>query len=111
MNYWIQGDAANADKIKAAFEKLGMDCASDYNYQSERMLYFTFDGKVVTASCESYKAIIKTHPDYEELELPKPHYDIAFMGIGDSYSQCIPFEGNEHLLGTTYMPSEEFINW
>lgn len=30
---------------------------------------------------------------------------------GASFQQCIPFEGNEKLLGTTYMPSEEFINW
>ena len=30
---------------------------------------------------------------------------------GASFQQCIPFEGNEHLLGTTDMPSEEFINW
>ncbi len=27
------------------------------------------------------------------------------------YPQCIPFEGNEHLLGTTDMPDERFINW
>ena len=27
------------------------------------------------------------------------------------FTQCIPFEGNEHLLGTTDMPSEEYINW
>ena len=30
---------------------------------------------------------------------------------GVSFTQCIPFEGNEHLLGTTDMPSEEYINW
>ena len=34
-----------------------------------------------------------------------------FCCIGNSFSQCIPFEGNEHLLGTTDMPSDEFINW
>ena len=34
-----------------------------------------------------------------------------FAGIGHSWFQCIPFEGNEHLLGTTDMPSDEFINW
>lgn len=27
------------------------------------------------------------------------------------YAQCIPFEGNEHLLGTTDMCPEEYINW
>jgi hypothetical protein len=30
---------------------------------------------------------------------------------GVNVAQCIPFEENEHLLGTTDMPSEEFINW
>ena len=30
---------------------------------------------------------------------------------GASFQQCIPFEGNEHLLGTTDMSSEEYINW
>lgn len=30
---------------------------------------------------------------------------------GVSFKQCIPLEGNEKLLGTTDMPSEEYINW
>jgi hypothetical protein len=30
---------------------------------------------------------------------------------GVSFSQCIPFEGNEKLLGTTDMPDEMYINW
>jgi len=30
---------------------------------------------------------------------------------GVSFTQCIPFDGNEKLLGTIDMPSEEFINW
>lgn len=35
-----------------------------------------------------------------------------FVTAGDNpFIQCIPFEGNEHLLGTTDMPSEEYINW
>lgn len=34
-----------------------------------------------------------------------------FVGIGYANKQCIPFEGNEHLLGTTDMCDEQFINW
>lgn len=34
-----------------------------------------------------------------------------FFAGGNPWEQCIPFEGNEHLLGTTDMPSEEYINW
>jgi hypothetical protein len=30
---------------------------------------------------------------------------------GVSFTQCIPFEGNEHLLGTTDMCDEQYINW
>jgi len=30
---------------------------------------------------------------------------------GVSFTQCIPFEGNEHLLGTTDMCDECYINW
>ena len=30
---------------------------------------------------------------------------------GVSVAQCIPFEGNEHLLGTTNMCDEQYINW
>jgi len=37
--------------------------------------------------------------------------DNAFVCVGDSHLQCIPFEGNEHLLGTTDMCNEQYINW
>lgn len=36
---------------------------------------------------------------------------MKFNACGIPYIQCIPFEGNEHLLGTTDMPSKEYINW
>ena len=41
------------------------------------------------------------------------HYaaECMFSCVGSLYKQCIPFEGNEHLLGTTDMPDEEYINW
>lgn len=35
-----------------------------------------------------------------------------FVGIGYTWEQCIPFnDDTKHLLGTTDMPSEEYINW
>jgi len=35
-----------------------------------------------------------------------------FRACGDGYKQCIPFnKDTKHLLGTTDMPSEEYINW
>jgi len=152
MNYYIQGDAANADKIKAAFEAKGYKCG--HNCDSMNFLYYTINNHVTTTGIQSHtrQLIMRLAElgDYSELELPKQHYDISkfnpfdkvlvrcsndeewmiefyckydtlvhtsphrdypFMGIGDSYSQCIPFEGNEHLLGTTDMCDECYINW
>jgi len=143
MNYYIQGDAAKADQINAAFKKLGYD-TSGHLFNANSVLYFTLDGEIRATTCNCTPDIIKTHPDYKELELPKPHYDIKnfkpyqkvlirygnndtwradffshikedrgryFVGIGYANKQCIPFEGNEHLLGTTDMCDEQYINW
>ena len=211
MNYYKQGDAANADKIKAAFENKGYS-DKGFTFDVNDILFFTANNKHINVCpANGWLAnIIKTHPDYKELELPiepdyqelelpiepcfkvgdkieatiygikrrvtirevdktnrcyfgtleecigfseqdqwhlvpKPHYDIAnfkpfdkvlardtenekwvaslfsnfeygafphkFVCIDTCYTQCIPFEGNEHLLGTTDMPSEEYINW
>ena len=208
MNYYIQGNKDKAEEIKAAFEKLGYD-VTGFDMCNDNILFFTYKlqtgGQVLsTTNANIYTAdIIKTHPDYKELELPiepkfkaedrivnksdkstiyriialheelrkyivdiehkdhhescpwiafedqddyelapKYHYDIEgfhagmpvlareydtchwqwvlyshfngvglFFAAGKTWRQCIPFEGNEHLLGTTDMPSEEFINW
>lgn len=200
MNYYKQGDAANADKIKAAFEKLGYDISWPGGCANPDVINIGVErngAKYVVAETSEYiKDIIKTHPDYKELELPvepkfkvgdeiktgntietiaeigyatrsyycesgrtisfenqdlwhlapKPHYDISnfhagmpvlvradnnfkwdyslFSRITDneywgfsvcngvSFTQCIPFnDDTKHLLGTTDVPSEEYINW
>lgn len=153
MNYYKQGDAAKAEQIKAAFEKLGYDTSFVQKLSaSDRHILFTLpcDTRVHafhTAYIETdiLKRLVNIDPEYKELELPKPHYDIsnfhAGMPVlvrsdndcswdysvfsrntgneywpfavcnGVSFTQCIPFESNEHLLGTTDMPSEEYINW
>ena len=79
MNYYIKGDPNRAEEIKAAFEKKGVASNADkYNYKNHAMLYFTAGGMIyITDANGSWANIIKTHPDYQELELPKPHYDIA----------------------------------
>ena len=203
MNYYIQGDATKVEEIKAAFEKKGYDISWPEGCANPAVINIGVErngAKYVVAETSEYiKDIIKTHPDYQELELPvepcfkagdkieatiygikqrvtirevdktnrcyfgtleecigfseqdqwhlvpKPHYDIAnfkpkqwvlvrdddewewaltrfshlsygsaslFVCInGASFQQCIPFEGNEHLLGTTDMCPEEYINW
>ena len=188
MGYYIQGDAARAKEIKAAFEKLGCD-TGNLGFTSSQ-LYYTIEGRVELMCTKSLQNLIKTHPDYKELKLsvqpkfkvgdslqsgsaftkilsinleegwyycdnriisfenqdlwhlvPKPHYDIAnfkpfdkvlvrdgdmeywnadlfssyhdeFHCFRGSWEQCIPFnEDTKHLLGTTDMPREEYINW
>lgn len=209
MNYYIQGDAANADKIKAAFERLGYDTSFVQKLSaSDNHILFTLpcDYRVHAfhmqyIEADILKRLVNIDPDYKELELPvkpkfkaedrivsksdkstiyriialheelreyivdiehkdyyescpwiafedqddyelapKPHYDIAnfYAGMpvlvradnncrwdysvfsritgnedwpfavcnGVNFAQCIPFEGNEHLLGTTnkYVP-------
>ena len=69
MNYFIQGDAANADKIKAAFKAKGINTTA-INVGEEDFLYFSFNGLLYF---EDFSPILlkifKTHPDYKELEL------------------------------------------
>lgn len=140
MNYYIQGNKEKADQIKAAFKELGYN--TGYLEFTSSQLYYTIGGKVELMCTESLQNLIKTHPDYKELELPKPSYDIAnfqpfdrvlvrqddsctwgasffgryagmFMCCNNvCFIQCIPYnDDTKHLLGTTDMPSEEYINW
>ena len=70
MNYYIRGNKEKAEEIKAAFEKLGYE---PYCWTFETEFYFTVDcTKTVQIVSSSSKLIniIKTHPDYKELELP-----------------------------------------
>jgi len=45
------------------------------------------------------------------------HYDntyedgLCFNAGSVDWRQCIPFEGNEHLLGTNELCDEQYINW
>jgi len=145
MNYYIQGDKEKADQIKAAFENKGYS-DKGFTFDVNDILFFTANNKHINVCpANGWLAnIIKTHPDYKELELPKPHYDIAnfhagmpvlvrynnrgewryvpfshiitngswkFNAVGMVWQQCVPFEGNEHLLGTTDMCDEQYINW
>lgn len=147
MNYYIQGNKEKADQIKAAFEAKGCVMHTGNQCDLSDMIYFSLNGKVGSMKLRNLD-LFKTHPDYKELELPKPHYNISnfkafdkvltrdtergnwnvnlfsyyiddkderviarFRCINSLWKQCIPFEGNEHLLGTTDMCDEEYINW
>lgn len=87
MNYYIEGNAANADKIKAAFEKLGYEKVNVIHigdYANERLFFFTENGKVRSTLKDcGIVHIIKTHPDYKELELPVEFKNGDIIGFND----------------------------
>lgn len=62
-----------------------------------------FDKVLVRDCCEKWGCELFSL--YEETEMH------PFITCASAYKQCIPFEGNEHLLGTTDVCSEEYINW
>lgn len=143
MNYYIQGNKDKADQIMAAFEAKGCVMHTGTQCDLSDMVYFSLNGKVGSLKLRNLD-LFKTHPDYQELELPKPHYDIAnfhagmpvlvregiycewrytifshhrkngttFCASGIIWHQCIPFnDDTKHLLGTTDMCDECYINW
>lgn len=106
MNYYIQGDAANADKIKAAFEQLGYD-VSGFDMCNDNILFFTYKlqggGKVIsTANANLYTAnIIKTHPDYKELLSVEPKFKVGdWLAANEpnNYARFVHVEGIEDSL-------------
>lgn len=71
MNYYIQGDAAKAEQIKAAFEKLGIDVL-DFGFADKTVVYCSIGGACVQSLPYSINLmhILYSHPGYKELELP-----------------------------------------
>lgn len=81
MNYYIEGDAAKADQIKAAFENKGFIKEDRSDIYENNVLFFTADGDKNVHYCwidQPYCNIVKTHPDYQELELPvEPKFKVG----------------------------------
>ena len=76
MNYYKQGDAANADKIKAAFEKKGID-TSDWEFINPCDLYFNVGSEIYTIDYK-IKHIVTGRSDYTHLELPvEPKFKVG----------------------------------
>lgn len=67
--YYIQGDPARAEEIKAAFEAKGIDTTA-INVGDEDFLYFSSNGLLYFEEfSNTWLKIFKTHQDYTELEL------------------------------------------
>ena len=69
MNYYIQGNKEKADKIKAAFEKLGINVLG-FGFADKAVVYCSI-GECVQYLPYSINLmnILYSHPDYKELEL------------------------------------------
>lgn len=69
MNYYIQGNKEKADKIKAAFEELGINVLG-FGFADKAVVYCSI-GECVQYLPYSINLmnILYSHPDYKELEL------------------------------------------
>lgn len=111
MNYYIQGNAANADKIKAAFEKKGLTTPGR-DYHNDNILFFTYDleggCKVISSTNANLimAKLIKTHPDYKELELPvEPKFKVGDWVVKKDGTT---FYGGNYAEQITIIESEEW---
>lgn len=94
MNYYIQGDADKADKIKAAFKAKGYDISWPGGCANPDVINIGVERNgakyVVAETAEYIKDIIKTHPNYKELELPvQPTFNVGDWLVyenGDCFS-------------------------
>ena len=88
MDYYIQGDAARAKEIKAAFEEKGCTLyrlAS--NCDSEDLIYYSLNG-IVRGIKKDNLYLFEAHPGYKELELPVgPKFKVGNW-ITDGYIHC-----------------------
>lgn len=93
MNYYTQGDPANANKIRTAFEKLGYDTSRHF-FNAESVLYFTLNGEIRATTCNCTPTIIKTHPDYKELELAvEPKFKVGdWIAYNENKSSITPMQ-------------------
>lgn len=84
MNYYIQGNKEKAEEIKAAFGKfVSVQEMAECDFSQEEYLFYTGQEERGTfvyytwVDCINAN-IIKTHPDYKELELPvEPKFKVG----------------------------------
>jgi len=68
--YYIQGDPARAEEIKAEFKRLGIDTTA-IDVGDEDFIYFSSNGLLYFEEfSNTLLKLFKTHPGYKELELP-----------------------------------------
>lgn len=108
MNYFIQGSAANAERIKAAFEAKAIHNGCNLNFTKEDRLFYSCDGKVNYCSNSGGLAnIIKTHPDYQELVLP-PIIEPKFK-VGDTIRDIVNGENRTYRIIGLYYDTQHYL--
>jgi len=92
MNYYIEGSPTRAEQIKAAFEKLGCD-TTGWTFNVEGGFYYTHGGRIDLACGKFLINFIKTHPEYQELELPvEPKFKVGDWVIRNDGSSIVPIQ-------------------
>ena len=77
MNYYVKGDAAKAQQIKAAFERLGIDVL-DFGFADKTVVYCSIGGACVQSLPYSINLmhILYSHPGYKELPV-QPDFKVG----------------------------------
>lgn len=127
----IRGSRERAKEVKKTLRNWGAVNVWRFSYTSEDYYYFVINGK---DECIYKTDPILNYLNYEVVELPEPEPKLQpfqkvlvrdsegefwrcslfshklenkkypFYCINTAWEYCIPYEGNEHLLGTTDSP-------
>lgn len=128
----VRGSEEHPEIVKKWLKEQGATNVENYDCDSKLYYYCVVDGKIYTEYTEEWIWKCIDH-EVVELEEPKPkhvfhpfekvlvrNYDCetwrinhfgqevldAYVCENGSWYQCIPYEGNEHLLGTTDSPKK-----
>lgn len=91
-DYYIQGDPARAEEIKAAFEEKGCTLyrlASKCD--SDDLIYYSLNG-IVRGIKKDNLYLFEAHPGYKELPLPvksNPKFKVGDWITNDTWTHCI----------------------
>ena len=69
MKYYIQGNAAKADQIRAAFESKEIRVPHYRSCGDNSLIYFSLNKEVLAVTIKALE-LFEDNPDYKELELP-----------------------------------------
>ena len=82
MNYYAQGNKKYGDRIKKAFEGMGID-TEDWKFINDKDLYFNVGNKIHTIEYE-IGFIVTDKSDYEKLPMPNPDFAIGDWLVVDN---------------------------